>query len=132
MEKESDYEQHRIQEDNIGFQMLKKAGWSEGVGLGDGGKCRDDCVCVFFNVIFYKRFFVPLFLPVTAFTHIAPYTPYLPLHLPLIPTFPLPSHHLTSRPSSLTFCTCSPCGHSPSPPQHDGTGDGDSRARYES
>jgi splicing factor 4 len=37
VEKESDYEQHKIQEDNLGFQMLKKAGWSEGAGLGDGG-----------------------------------------------------------------------------------------------
>ena len=38
VEKESDYELHKIQGDNIGFQMLKKAGWSEGGGLGDVGE----------------------------------------------------------------------------------------------
>ena len=37
IEKESDYEEHKINDTNIGFQMLKKAGWSEGGGLGDGG-----------------------------------------------------------------------------------------------
>ena len=37
VEKESDYEGSKIKDDNIGFQMLKKAGWTEGLGLGDGG-----------------------------------------------------------------------------------------------
>ena len=30
----SDYSSHKIKEDNLGFQMLKKAGWSEDAGLG--------------------------------------------------------------------------------------------------
>jgi G-patch domain len=38
VEKESDYEDKKILSDNIGFQMLKRAGWSEGGGLGDVGK----------------------------------------------------------------------------------------------
>ena len=38
IEKESDYQESKIKDDNIGFQMLKKAGWTEGLGLGDGGK----------------------------------------------------------------------------------------------
>ena len=30
----SDYSKYRIQDDNIGFKMLQKAGWKEGEGLG--------------------------------------------------------------------------------------------------
>jgi splicing factor 4 len=33
---EDDYEAHKLTEDNVGFQLLKKAGWSEGAGLGAG------------------------------------------------------------------------------------------------
>ena len=34
----SDYREFKLKEDNMGFQMLKKMGWSEGQGLGsDGG-----------------------------------------------------------------------------------------------
>ena len=40
VEKESDYEANKILSDNIGFQMLKRAGWSEGGGLGDVGKLK--------------------------------------------------------------------------------------------
>jgi hypothetical protein len=32
--KEEDYAEHKIGDDNIGFQMLKKVGWSQGAGLG--------------------------------------------------------------------------------------------------
>ena len=30
----SDYKEHKITEENIGFKMLQKAGWTEGAGLG--------------------------------------------------------------------------------------------------
>ncbi|CAG2112617.1 unnamed protein product [Medioppia subpectinata] len=34
---ESDYSDSKLTEDNVGFQMLKKLGWSEGQGLGAEG-----------------------------------------------------------------------------------------------
>jgi len=34
---ESDYKEFKIAESNVGYQMLKKFGWSEGEGLGIGG-----------------------------------------------------------------------------------------------
>lgn len=33
----SDYKEFKLKEDNIGFQMLQKFGWSEGQGLGSSG-----------------------------------------------------------------------------------------------
>ncbi|XP_043217499.1 SURP and G-patch domain-containing protein 1-like isoform X1 [Amphibalanus amphitrite] len=33
----SDYREFKLKEDNMGFQMLKKMGWSEGQGLGSDG-----------------------------------------------------------------------------------------------
>ncbi|XP_033225087.1 formin-like protein 5 isoform X2 [Belonocnema kinseyi] len=33
----SDYKEYKLKEDNIGFQMLQKLGWSEGQGLGSEG-----------------------------------------------------------------------------------------------
>ena len=30
----SDYKEHKITEENVGFKLLQKAGWTEGVGLG--------------------------------------------------------------------------------------------------
>ena len=30
----SDYKEHKITEKNVGFQLLQKAGWTEGSGLG--------------------------------------------------------------------------------------------------
>lgn len=34
----SDYAEHKITEDNIGYKMLKQAGWQEGMGLGSQGQ----------------------------------------------------------------------------------------------
>ncbi|KAK9884466.1 hypothetical protein WA026_007309 [Henosepilachna vigintioctopunctata] len=34
----SDYKEFKIKEDNIGFKMLQKLGWTEGMGLGSEGK----------------------------------------------------------------------------------------------
>ena len=34
----SDYSQHKLTEENIGFQMLQQAGWTEGSGLGSKGE----------------------------------------------------------------------------------------------
>ncbi|EDO26629.1 predicted protein [Nematostella vectensis] len=34
----SDYAEFKLTEDNIGYQMLKKAGWEEGKGLGSKGQ----------------------------------------------------------------------------------------------
>ena len=34
----SDYADFKLTEDNIGYQMLKKAGWQEGKGLGSQGQ----------------------------------------------------------------------------------------------
>lgn len=33
----SDYKEFKLKEDNMGFQMLKKMGWTEGSGLGADG-----------------------------------------------------------------------------------------------
>jgi splicing factor 4 len=33
----SDYKEFKLKEDNIGFQMLQKLGWTEGQGLGSDG-----------------------------------------------------------------------------------------------
>ena len=30
----SDYKEHKLTEENIGFKLLQKAGWDEGAGLG--------------------------------------------------------------------------------------------------
>ncbi len=30
----SDYREHKLTEDNVGFKLLQKAGWTEGAGLG--------------------------------------------------------------------------------------------------
>ena len=30
----SDYAEHKIDQDNVGYQLLQKAGWKEGAGLG--------------------------------------------------------------------------------------------------
>lgn len=38
VEAEEDFEKHKLAEDNIGFQMLKKKGWTEGKGLGKEGQ----------------------------------------------------------------------------------------------
>ncbi|XP_043464863.1 arginine-glutamic acid dipeptide repeats protein-like [Leptopilina heterotoma] len=40
----SDYKEYKLKEDNIGFQMLQKLGWSEGQGLGSEGSGRVDPV----------------------------------------------------------------------------------------
>jgi hypothetical protein len=42
--KDNDYDENKIAEDNIGFKMLKKAGWTEGQGLGDGGRDTSDFI----------------------------------------------------------------------------------------
>lgn len=34
----SDYQQHKLTEDNVGYRMLKSMGWTEGMGLGAEGK----------------------------------------------------------------------------------------------
>ena len=34
----SDYAEHKIKEDNIGYKMLQQAGWQEGKGLGSKGQ----------------------------------------------------------------------------------------------
>jgi len=34
----SDYSEHKIKEDNVGYKLLQKAGWKEGQGLGAEGK----------------------------------------------------------------------------------------------
>ena len=34
----SDYRDNKLTEDNIGYKMLKSMGWTEGTGLGPGGK----------------------------------------------------------------------------------------------
>ncbi|XP_066954594.1 uncharacterized protein [Macrobrachium rosenbergii] len=34
----SDYQEHKLTEDNIGYKMLKSMGWTEGMGLGAEGK----------------------------------------------------------------------------------------------
>ena len=31
----SDYKEHKLDESNIGFRLLQKAGWTEGEGLGE-------------------------------------------------------------------------------------------------
>jgi splicing factor 4 len=33
----SDYKEHKLEESNVGFQLLQKAGWTEGQGLGEKG-----------------------------------------------------------------------------------------------
>lgn len=38
----SDYKEYKLKEDNIGFQMLQKLGWSEGQGLGSEGNGRTE------------------------------------------------------------------------------------------
>jgi splicing factor 4 len=35
---ESEYQEYKIQQDNIGFKMLQKMGWSSGEGLGASGQ----------------------------------------------------------------------------------------------
>lgn len=35
---ESEYQEYQIQQDNIGFKMLQKMGWSAGEGLGSTGQ----------------------------------------------------------------------------------------------
>jgi splicing factor 4 len=34
---ESDYKDHKLTSDNIGYKLLAKAGWKEGEGLGSSG-----------------------------------------------------------------------------------------------
>ncbi|XP_077988884.1 SURP and G-patch domain-containing protein 1-like isoform X2 [Glandiceps talaboti] len=38
----SDYREYKLKQDNIGYQMLQKAGWKEGEGLGSEGQGRKD------------------------------------------------------------------------------------------
>ena len=38
----SDYSTHKLTEDNVGYQLLQKAGWSQGTGLG----AREDGIIV--------------------------------------------------------------------------------------
>lgn len=52
----SDYKEFKLKEDNVGFQMLQKLGWTEGQGLGpDGGGVVDPvnkCVtCQYINYV---------------------------------------------------------------------------------
>lgn len=35
---QSDYQEFKIQQDNIGFKMLQKMGWTDGQGLGASGE----------------------------------------------------------------------------------------------
>lgn len=35
---QSDYQEFKIQQDNIGFKMLQKMGWTDGQGLGAAGQ----------------------------------------------------------------------------------------------
>ena len=35
---ESDYQDNKLTESNMGFKMLQKMGWSEGAGLGAEGQ----------------------------------------------------------------------------------------------
>jgi len=34
----SEYQENRLTQDNVGFKMLQKMGWAEGAGLGAGGQ----------------------------------------------------------------------------------------------
>lgn len=34
----SDYQNHKLTEENVGYRMLKSMGWTEGMGLGAEGK----------------------------------------------------------------------------------------------
>ena len=33
----SEYQDNKLTQNNVGFKMLQKMGWSEGAGLGQGG-----------------------------------------------------------------------------------------------
>ena len=35
---ESDYQDSKLKQDNMGFKMLQKMGWTEGSGLGTSGQ----------------------------------------------------------------------------------------------
>ena len=34
----SDYAEHKLNDDNLGFKMMQRMGWSEGRGLGSDGQ----------------------------------------------------------------------------------------------